>query len=174
MKGGGICFYTNSGWCNDVSVIQQQCSPDLESFFINWKPFYSPGEFVSFILVVVYIPQQANMQEAQHILTDEILCVEWTNPDSLVIVLCDFNKGNLSHELPKYRQLIKCPTREENILDHCYTTVSRAYHAIPWAALGHSDHVMVHLIPAYRQKLKLSKPVVRISKQWKNKAIEDL
>ena len=64
-------------------------------------------------------------------LADQILCVERTNPDSLVIVLGDFNKGNLTRELPKYRQYIKCPTREENILDHCYTTVSSAYHAVP-------------------------------------------
>ena len=84
--------------------------------------------------------------------------VEWTDPDSLVIVLSDFNKGNLTHKLPKYRQFIKCPTREQNILDHCYTTVSGAYHAIPRAPLGQSDHIMVHLIPSYRQKLKLSKP----------------
>ena len=50
-KGGGICFYINSGWCNDVTVIQQHFSPDLESFIIN-----SPREFASFILVGVYIP----------------------------------------------------------------------------------------------------------------------
>ena len=173
-KGGGICFYTNSGWCKDVTVIQEYCSPDLESFFINCKPFYSPREFVSFILVGVYIPPQANVQVAQRMLADQILCVERTNPDSLVIVLGDFNKGNLTRELPKYRQYIKCPTREENILDHCYTTVSSAYHAVPRAALGHSDHVMVHLIPAYRQKLKLCKPVVRTSKQWTSEAVEDL
>ncbi len=69
-------------------------------------------------------------------LANQILCVEWTNPDSLVIVLCDFKKGNLSHELLKYRQFIKCPTRE-NILDHCYTTGSSAYHAVHHTALGH-------------------------------------
>ena len=68
---------------------------------------------------------------------------------------------------------IKCPTREDNILDHCYTTVSSAYHAVPRAALGHSDHIMVHLIPAYRQELKLSKPSVRISKKWTSEAVED-
>ncbi len=66
------------------------------------------------------------MQEGQHILTDQALCGEGTNSDSVVIVLCDFNKENVSHELPKYRQFIKCPTREENILDHCYITVSYA------------------------------------------------
>ncbi|XP_076581854.1 uncharacterized protein LOC143317730 [Chaetodon auriga] len=173
-KGEGICFYINSGWCNDVTVIQQHCSPDLESFTINCKPFYSPREFASFILVGVYIPLQANVQDAQRMLADQILRVEWTNPDSLVIVLGDFNKGNLTHELPKYRQFIKCLTREENILDHCYTTVRDAYHAVPRAALGHSDHVMVHLIPVYRQKLKLCKPVVRTSRKWTSEAVEDL
>ncbi|KAK0143622.1 hypothetical protein N1851_018252 [Merluccius polli] len=73
-KGGGICFYINS-------VIQQHCSPDLESFIINCKPFYSPREFASFILVGVYIPPQANVQDAQRMLADQILCVERTNPD---------------------------------------------------------------------------------------------
>ncbi|XP_035282188.1 uncharacterized protein LOC118231922 [Anguilla anguilla] len=152
----------------------QHCSPVLETFFINCKPFYSPREFASFILVGVYIPPQALVQEAQRTLADQILCVERTNPDSFVIVLGDFNKGNLSHELPKYHQLIKCPTREENTLDHCYSTINRAYHAVPRAALGHSDHIIVHLIPAYRQKLKLCKPVVRTSKKWTSEAMEDL
>ena len=93
-------------------------------------------------------------------LADWILDVERTNPDSFVIVVGDFNRGNLSHELPKYRQLIKCPTREEeNTLDPCYTTLKKAHPAVPRAALGHSYHVMVHLIPAYRQKFKLCKPV---------------
>jgi hypothetical protein len=155
-------------------VILQHCSPHLETFIINCKPFYSPREFASFILVGVYIPPQVNVQEAQCLLADQILSVEQTNPDSLVIVLGDFNKGNLSHELPKYKQFIDCPTREENILDHCYTTISSGYHAVPRAALGLSDHVMVHLIPTYRQKLKLCKPVVRISKQWTSEAVENL
>ena len=33
---------------------------------------------------------------------------------------------------------------------------------------------MVHLIPSYRQKLKLFKPVVRVSKKWISKAVKDL
>ena len=114
------------------------------------------------------------MQDAQRMLADQILCVERTNPDYLVIVLVDYNKGNLTHDLPKYRQVIKCPNRGENILDHCYTTVRDAYHAVPRAALGHSDHVIVHLIPAYRQKLKLCKPVVRTSRKWTSEAVEFL
>ncbi|KAK3569434.1 hypothetical protein QTP86_030061 [Hemibagrus guttatus] len=142
-----------------------------QAFTINCKPFYSPREFFSFILVGVYIPPQGNVREAQRALADEIQSVERTNPDALVIVLGDFNKGNLSHELPKYKQFIKCPTREGNVLDHCYTTISGAYRAVPRAALGQSDHIMVHLIPAYRQKLKLCKPAVRTSKKWTSEAV---
>ncbi|KAK3571712.1 hypothetical protein QTP86_017851, partial [Hemibagrus guttatus] len=115
-----------------------------------------------------------NVREAQRTLADEIQSVERTNPDALVIVLEDFNKGNLSHELPKYKQFIKCPTREGNVLDHCYTTISGAYRAVPHAALGQSNHIMVHLIPAYRQKLKLCKPVVRTSKKWTSDAVGEL
>lgn len=40
-KGGGVCFYINNGWCSDVTVIHQQCSPNLEFLIINCK-FYSP------------------------------------------------------------------------------------------------------------------------------------
>ncbi|KAK3537150.1 hypothetical protein QTP70_002600 [Hemibagrus guttatus] len=153
-KGGGICFYTNNSWCNDVKVLSQLCSPDLEAFIINCKPFYSPREFSSFILVGVYIPPQGNVHEAQRALADEIQSVERTNPDALVIVLGDFNKGNLSHELPKYKQFIKCPTREGNVLDHCYTTISGAYRAVPRAALGQSDHIMVHLFSCIQAEIK--------------------
>ncbi|KAK3538765.1 hypothetical protein QTP86_015707 [Hemibagrus guttatus] len=173
-KGGGICFYINNSWCNDVKVLSQLCSPDLEAFIINCKPFYLPCEFSSFMFVCVYIPSQGNVREAQRALADEIQSVERTNPDALVIVLVDFNKGNFSHKLPKYKQFIKCPTREGNVLDHCYTTISGAYRAVPRATLGKSDHIMVHLIPAYRQKLKLRKPVVRTSKKWTCEAVGEL
>lgn len=76
-KGGGICFYINRGWCKDVTVMQQHCSLDLESFLINCKLFYSTCEF-AFILSSVYILPQANIQDAQRALADHLLCVEWT------------------------------------------------------------------------------------------------
>ncbi len=83
----------------------------------------------------------------------------------ILIILGDFNKSNLSCELPKYKQHISCPTRDSNILDHCYTAIKDAYHSVPWAALGLSDHCLVHLIPTYRQKLKSAKPVLRTVKR---------
>ncbi|TWW73162.1 hypothetical protein D4764_15G0005560 [Takifugu flavidus] len=174
--GGGVCFSISSDWCTDVTVISQHCSPAVEHLFINCRPFYSPREFASFVLASVYIAPDADVREAQRTLADCIQQVERTHPDALVIVLGDFNQSNLRYELPRYKQFIKCPTRAENTLDHCYTTQNSddEYRAVPRAALGLSDHVMVHLIPTYRQKLKLTKPSVSTTKRWTSEAVEEL
>ncbi|KAL0161106.1 hypothetical protein M9458_044831, partial [Cirrhinus mrigala] len=173
-RGGGLCFYINEGWCTDVTVLNKMCCPNLEAIFINCKPFYSPREFSSFILVSVYIPPDARASVALELLADQITHAEQRYPDSFIIVLGDFNKAHLTRELPKYRQHITCPTRDSNILDHCYTVLKDAYHSVPRAALGLSDHCLVHFLPAYRQKLKSAKPVVKTVKRWTVEAERDL
>ncbi|KAL0148543.1 hypothetical protein M9458_056090 [Cirrhinus mrigala] len=160
-RGGGTCFYINERWCTDVTVLKQMCCSDLEALFINCKPFYSPREIHSFILVSVYISPQSHVSLSLQKLADQITETEQQHPDSVLIVLGDFNKAKLSRELPKYSQHVTCPTRDSNILDHCYTTLRNAYHSVPRAALGLSDHCLVHLIPTCRQKLKSAKPVVK-------------
>ncbi len=107
----------------DVTVLKKMCCSDLDTLFINCKPFYSPREFCLFILVSVYIPPQAHVSSALQKLADLITDTEQKHPDSVLIILGDFNKANLSRELPKYRQHITCPTRDSNILDHCYTAI---------------------------------------------------
>ncbi len=64
--------------------------------------------------------------------------------------------------------------QETVILDNCYTTINEAYHSVPRAALGLSDHHLVNFIPTYRQKLKSAKPVLRTLKRWTNEAEQDL
>ncbi len=145
LRGGGTCFYINERWCTDVTVLKKMCCSDLETLFINCKLFYSPQEFCSFIHVSVYIPPQAHVSSALQKLADLVTDTEQQHPDSVLIILGDFNKANLSRELPKYRQHVTCPTRDSNILDHCYTTIKDAYHSVPRAALGLSDHCLVHL-----------------------------
>ncbi len=161
-RGGGMCFYINERWCTDVTVLKKMCCSDIETLFINCKPFYSPQEFCSFILVSVYIPSQVHVSSALQKLADLITDTEQKH--TVLIILGDFNKANLSRELPKYRQHITCPTRDSNILDHCYTAIKDAYHSVPRAALGLSDHGLVHLIPTYRQKLKSAKSMVKAVK----------
>ncbi|XP_061621024.1 uncharacterized protein LOC133473356 [Phyllopteryx taeniolatus] len=173
-KGGGICLYINEKWCTDVTVLSTHCSPHLESLFLNCKPFYSPCEFASFILAGVYITPQANTNAALLTLAEQVNGIEKKHPDSPLIILGDFNKAKLNHELPKYKQHIDCPTRENNTLDHCYTTVKNAYRAIPRAALGSSDHSLIHLILTCRQELKCAKPTVKTVKKWTNEAKMEL
>ncbi len=103
-RGGRTCFYINERWCTDVTVLKKMCCYDLETLFINCKPFYLPREFCSFILVSVYIPPQAHMSSALQKLADLITDTEQQHPASVLIILGDFNKANLSRELPKYRQ----------------------------------------------------------------------
>ncbi len=59
-------------------------------------------------------------------------------------------------------------------MDHCYTAIKDACHSVPQAALGLSDHCLVHLIPTYRQKFKSAKPVLITVKRWTNEAEQDL
>ncbi len=125
-RGGGTCFYINERWCTDVTVLKKMCCSDLETLFINCRPFYSPQEFCSFILVSVYIPPQAHVSLALQKLADQITETEQQHPNSVLIILGDFNKANLSRELPKYRQHVTCPTRDSNVLDQCYTTIKEA------------------------------------------------
>ncbi len=165
-RSGGMCFYIDERWCTNVTLLKKMFCPDLETLFINCKPFYSPWEIFSFILVSVYIHPQAHMSSALQKLADQITETEQKCPDSVLIILGYFNKANLSYELPKYRQHVTCPTRESNILDHCYTMIKDAFLSVPQAALGLSDHCLLHLIPTYRQKLKSAKPVLRTVKRW--------
>ncbi len=38
--GSGTCFYINERWCTDVTVLKKMCCSDLETLFINFKPFF--------------------------------------------------------------------------------------------------------------------------------------
>ncbi len=82
-RGGGTCFYINERWCTDVTVLKKMYCYDLETLFVNCKPFYSPRGVLSFILVSVYIPPHANARSALQKLTDQITETEQQHPDSV-------------------------------------------------------------------------------------------
>ncbi len=39
IRGGGLCFYINEGWCSDVATLKKMCSSNLEALF-KFKFFY--------------------------------------------------------------------------------------------------------------------------------------
>jgi len=149
-----------------MSRLCQKCAiVDIETLTIVCRPFYFPREFSSVILTAMYILPQANTDAAVIQLSDIVMQAEHCQPDSLVIVTGDFNKANPKKELPQFIQQVTCATSDGRILNHCYTTIKGAYHSIPRAPLGRSDHAMVYLVPSYKQQLKCIKPTVNFTLQ---------
>ena len=166
-SGGGICLLVNDRWCTDTTVISKSCSPDIETLVINCRPFYSPREFASVVLVGVYIDPAAKKQDINTALHEVISQTENSFPESTLIISGDFNHINLKKTLQSYIQHIDIPTHKDGkTLDHCYTTVKNAYKAVARPYLGNSDHNMILLIPTYKSLFKTVKPVHKTVKRW--------
>ena len=135
-KGGGVCFLINEVWCMDTKVVSTSCTPELESLTVKCRPFYLPREFGSVILTVAYIPPEVNAMSAIDQLSNIVTRIENANPGAISIVAGDFNHANLKKGLPKYYQHVKCPTRNNKILDHSYSTIKNAYKSLKRTPLG--------------------------------------
>jgi len=97
----------NHRWCN-ASII---------SFVYNLPP-WTWDSYHKIVIIIVYIPLQASPTAAIGALAAQITAVENANPDSFVLILGDFNHITLSRDLPKYKQHVKCATREGKTLNH--------------------------------------------------------
>ncbi len=171
-RGGGVCFYINTSWCNERNLHSTKCfcSPDLEFYMLLCRPFWLPREFTAIIITAVYIPPQANTDQALRELYGNKSEQETTHPDAAFIITGDFNKANFRTIAPKYFQHITINTRGDHILDHCYTSFRDAYKSLPCPPFGKSDHSSVLLLPAYRQKLKREAPALRTIQCWSNQS----
>ncbi len=163
-RGGGVCFYINNLWCDERNIhsIKSFCSPDLEFHTLLCRPFWLPREFTAIIITAVYIPPQANTDQALKELYRNISEQETTHPDAAFVITGDFNKANFRTIAPKYFQHVTINTRGDRTLDHCYSPFRDAYKSLPRPPFGKSDHSSVLLLPAYRQKLKREAPALSV------------
>ena len=106
--------------------------------------------------MAVYIPPDANVSIALNYLHGAISKQQQAHPDGVDIVAGDFHRACLKAVLPKFIQYVKCATREGRILDHVYCNIRHAYRAVPQPHIGLSDHLSLHLIPAYTPHTKIS------------------
>ncbi len=127
-RGGGVCFFINNSWCDERNLhsIKSFCSPDLEFHMLLCRPFWLPREFTAIIITAVYIPPQANTDQALKELYGNISEQETAYPDAAFIVTGDFNKANFRTITPKYIQHITINTRGDRVLDHCYSPTNRS------------------------------------------------
>ncbi len=111
-RGGGVCFYINNSWCDERNIhsIKSFCSPDLEFHTLLCRPFWLPREFTAIIIMAVYIPPQANTDQALKELYRNISEQETAHPDAAFVVTGDFNKANFRTIAPKYFQHVTINT----------------------------------------------------------------
>jgi hypothetical protein len=80
----------------------------------------------------------------------------------------DFNTGKLKSVLPHFYQHVACATKDKKTttLDNLYSTHRDVYKALPRPPVGKSDHNSILLIPAYMQKV----PMTRSIQKWSDDA----
>ncbi len=166
----GVCFYINNSWCDERNIhsIKSFCSPDLEFHMLLCRPFWLPREITVIIITVVYIPPQANTDQALKELYGNISDQETAYPDAVFVVTGDFNKANFRKIAPKYFQHIIFNTRGDRVLDHCFSPLWDAYISLPRPPFGKLDHSSVLLLPAYRQKREA--PALRTIQCWSDQS----
>ncbi len=167
-RGGGVCFFINNSWCDERNLhsIKSFCSPDLEFHMLLCRPLWLPKEFTSIIITDVFIPPQANTDQAFKELYGNISEQETVHPDCLctqiaLVVTGHFTKANFRTIAPKYFQHITINKRSDRAMDHCYSPFWDAYKSLPhFRQIGsHDDTTVISLITendetAYREEVR--------------------
>ena len=169
-----VCVYVNRHWCCNITVKEQLCTEHLELLTVALRPYYLPREFNQLFITAVYIHPAADVKLASEGVGWIIHWLSLLSPDTPCFVLGDFNKCRLNWVLPHFKQYITCLTYKDKTNDLCYGNIPDTFTSWPLSGLGRSDHNMVHLIPAYRQKLKRSKLLTRSVKTWSKEDIKSL
>ena len=165
-QGGGVCLYINRRWCNNFTVCEKLCLPDIELLSVSLRPFYLPREFPRVYVTIVYIHPRANVEVAANTISRVIQSLQSNSPDAPNIILGDFNRCNLKKTLNSFYQYVNCPTRYEKTLDLCYGSIKGAYRSVAGPPLGSSDHNTVHLHPVYKTVLRREKVRSRQVMLW--------
>ena len=141
---------------------------------LSVRPYDLPREFNKIFIIVVYIPPNVNIKNAEILLYDAVCKIENISPEAVKLITDDFNGSKFKNYVPHYHQYIDFATREEKLLDHYYCNIRNSYKANKLKPLGLSDHAMCLLTPIYRQKLKTCKPVIKKIHEWNDKVSDTL
>ena len=138
-------------------------SLSLLHVLMNWK--------LSLSIASCSIPRESSLRlgcwvftfdviatKAVNQLAAQVVAAESAHPDSVIIILGDFNHTNLKKVLPRYKQHLDCAIYKNKILDHYYTVFKDAYHATTMAPLRESDHATGHPHPPIPTETEALKP----------------
>ncbi|XP_036944052.1 uncharacterized protein LOC119013532 [Acanthopagrus latus] len=85
-KGGGLALYVSERWCNPghVTVKERLCTPDIELLAVGMRPYYLPREFMSTIVIAVYIPPSADAALACEVISSTAAKLQTDHPDAFM------------------------------------------------------------------------------------------
>ena len=176
--GGGILVYIDNKWSTNNQIIHNHTDEHLEIMTVKSRPHWLPREFTSVISVSCYAPftgksrLKANATSTSKIISMHVKQMERKYPDACVLVMGDFNQ--LPLKLDGYYQVVKSHTRNNKILDKCYTKVKNGYtQCRQLAKLGGSDHFVMQLIPSYIP-LSKNKPVKLTRRDYSEENCDNL
>ena len=167
-------YCTGVRWCKDVTIEESFCNDDIEYLVIACRPFYLPREFSNVLIINVYIHPESNYAEATRLLENCVTKFETEYPNSVRIILGDFNKCNFHRSIPTYGQSVGFNTTDRGNPDKLYCNIKHAYKAKKMPKLGESAHYMVHCLPTYVQVLKREKCEKLKIRQWDAEKTEKL
>ena len=109
-------------------------------------------------MTVIY--KHGNSASATETISDVIRELQLISPDAPNFIAGDFNRCSLKTHFPKFSEYVSLPTRKNVTLDQMYGNILNAFKAYSLPAVGRSDHDLVHLVPAYRPRIK-TEPVAK-------------
>ena len=146
QRGGGLCTYIKA----DLDFVELNDLTD-ENFETQWfllKPERLPRGINSIILATVYHPPHNNNNALRNHLFNSLDSALARFPNAGIIILGDFNQFNPGTLISSFglKQVVKKPTRRNNILDKVFTSMSENYDSVDiLPPIGQSDHSCVLL-----------------------------
>ena len=175
-RGGGVCMYINEAWCprGNVTVRKHLNTCDVDLLSLSFRPCYLPREFGQVFVTGVYIPPWACQARAAQQVADTVRELQLLSADAPNFVVGDFNNTELRPYLATYEQYFTCPTRQDKTIDLCYGNIPRAFRSFALPPIGNSDHKTVHLVPAYRPRVKTERVVKKHVRVWSPECVSEL
>jgi hypothetical protein len=108
-RGGGISIYINKSWSKSNKIIHSLNQSDIEILSVISRPMWLPREFSSVITVACYAPctgsdgTKSATANTARLITQNINDIQLKYPNSVILIMGDFNKVKIS--IPDFKQI---------------------------------------------------------------------
>ena len=147
------------------SRLDELSDDSFEVLWISLRPVRLPRGITNLVVATVHHPPSANDTDMLNYLSNSLSLMESRYPCCGFILLEDFNQLNTTRLRTGYdlKQLVKFPTRGNNILDIVLTNLSTFFdQPTKRAPFGLSDHMSIEVNPIARSKIREDTVVVKV------------